>query len=166
MMKSASYPRARTDRLVIKELPDEMLVYDLERDKAHCLNSTAILVWKACDGSTTPQQIAAQLLKASTVSGSPTTATQESELLVWNALDQLSRNHLLEENFSWPAILPHVSRRDALRRVAIGAVIALPLVASMTAPIPAQAGTCKPRNASCSTGAECCSTACVTGHCA
>src|ERR1044071_4757712 len=105
-MESSSYPRARTDRLVIKELPNEVLVYDLERDRAHCLNTTAAIVWKACDGSTTPEEMAAQLLKVNAVRGSLSTARQESESLVWNALHQLRRGHLLEENSSWSAILP------------------------------------------------------------
>ena len=39
-------PRARTSELIVKELPDETLVYDLANDKAHCLNHTAALVWK------------------------------------------------------------------------------------------------------------------------
>ena len=43
-------PLARTESLIIKELADETLIYDTQRDKAHCLNSTAALVWKNCDG--------------------------------------------------------------------------------------------------------------------
>ena len=39
-------PRARTEGLVVTELPDELLVYDLERHRAHCLNPTAALVFK------------------------------------------------------------------------------------------------------------------------
>jgi hypothetical protein len=31
-------PTARKDQLIVKELDDETLVYDLERDEAHCLN--------------------------------------------------------------------------------------------------------------------------------
>ena len=46
-------PTARQERLVIQELPDEVLIYDLDRDKAHCLNQTAAFVWKQCDGRTT-----------------------------------------------------------------------------------------------------------------
>src|SRR2546423_15689116 len=42
-------PRARDARLVIQELPDELLVYDLERHRAHSLNRTAALVWRHCD---------------------------------------------------------------------------------------------------------------------
>ena len=53
MKSTAALPRARKDGLVIKQLVNETLVYDLERDEAHCLNQTAALVWKRCDGKTT-----------------------------------------------------------------------------------------------------------------
>ena len=43
----ALMPRARQDELVVEELQDETLVYDLERHKARCLNRTAALVWLA-----------------------------------------------------------------------------------------------------------------------
>ena len=46
MKSTALLPRAHTDGLVIKELPNETLVYDLKTDEAHCLNQTAALVWK------------------------------------------------------------------------------------------------------------------------
>jgi hypothetical protein len=42
MMKQArrqTKPLARKEGLVIQELPDEVLVYDLDRDRAHCLNA-------------------------------------------------------------------------------------------------------------------------------
>jgi len=43
-------PKARTEGIVVRELPEEVLVYDLERHAAVCLNRTAALVWKRCDG--------------------------------------------------------------------------------------------------------------------
>ena len=46
-------PLARRERLLVEELPDEVLVYDLDREKAHCLNRTAALIWNHCDGRTT-----------------------------------------------------------------------------------------------------------------
>ena len=46
-------PRARQNQLVRKQLGAEMLVYDQERDEAHCLNATAVRVWAHCDGNTT-----------------------------------------------------------------------------------------------------------------
>jgi hypothetical protein len=35
MKNAARLPKARTDNLVIRELDDETLVYDMERDEAH-----------------------------------------------------------------------------------------------------------------------------------
>jgi|SRR6266404_6365388 len=42
-------PRLGRERLIIDELADEILVYDLDRHKAPCLNQTAALVWKLRD---------------------------------------------------------------------------------------------------------------------
>src|SRR6266571_4556339 len=36
-------PLARKEGLVVKEVSGEVLLYDLDRDKAHCLNQTAAL---------------------------------------------------------------------------------------------------------------------------
>ena len=51
-------PRTRTEGLIVRELPDELLVYDLERHRAHCLNPTAALVFKHCNGRRSVAQIA------------------------------------------------------------------------------------------------------------
>ena len=161
-MKTSFLPRARTKGLVIEELKEEVLIYDLARSRAHCLNPTAAVVWKHCNGRKTAAQIAGLLRETDLpVSGNNTFTEQ----VVWLALEQLSRDHLLEERSSWPAHIPRVSRREAMRRIGIGAAIAMPIVASITAPQAAQAGSCRARNASCSTGAECCSGACSNGHC-
>ena len=54
----AHFPRARQSGLIIEELPGEVLVYDSDRDSAVCLNHTAALVWKHCDGKTTTARMA------------------------------------------------------------------------------------------------------------
>jgi hypothetical protein len=166
--------------LVINELTDEVLVYDLKRDKAHCLNQTAAAVWKLCDGQRTAAQIALAISRQSADGsrqeperGSSPTVREGSEIrdqsmteqMVWLALEQLGRDHLLEERMKWPAAIPHLSRREVMR-LGLGAAIAVPIIVSISAPLPAQAGTCKSKNASCSTGAECCSKACVANKCA
>jgi hypothetical protein len=188
MSKTSPLPRARTEGLVINELTEEVLVYDLKRDKAHCLNHTAAAVWKLCDGHMSAAQIA-ELLRRQSADGSrqepkrgssPTVREgseirgQRSEVsdqamteqMVWLALEQLGHDHLLEERMSWPAAIPHMSRREAMRRLGIGAAIAVPIVMSITAPLPAQAGTCNPKGATCGTGSQCCSKACVANKCA
>ena len=94
-------PQVRKDGLVVKELPDEMLVYDLERHRAHCLNPTAALVWKRCDGRTSVKEIATLLQKElKTLPGKPGKPGKVDEKLVWLALDRLGKAHLLEERLS------------------------------------------------------------------
>lgn len=169
-MDHRAFPKPRTEGLIVEELDGETLVYDTDRDRAHCLNSTAARVWKLCNGRRTPGDIARQLHKEirkhNPVSQpQPDTATIDStEDLVWLALDQLNRDHLLIEGFATPRV-PPISRRQALRRVGIGAAIAIPIVASITAPTAVQAGTCGHTNSNCTTGAECCSGICSGGKC-
>lgn len=123
-------PLARTDQLVIQELPDEVLVYDLERHKAHCLNKASAAVWKRCDGRTTVAEMTRRL---------------ESELaapvdddVVWLALGQLRKFHLLEEGERRQTPTPQVSRRDLVRKY-LPAALALPVIISIAAPTAAQA---------------------------
>src|ERR1700687_4956104 len=54
-------PRAKRKGLLIEEAGGEMLVYNLERHHAHCLNDTAVRVWRLCTGRLTVSQIAAKL---------------------------------------------------------------------------------------------------------
>jgi len=115
--------KARREDLVVQELPDEVLVYDLRNHKAHCLNQTAAFVWNHCDGQTTAPQLAALMEKEW---GAPV-----SEDVVWLALKQLSRTNLLEEHVNVEGM--RSSRRAVLRK--LGAAAALtPLVISIVAP--------------------------------
>src|SRR5436309_937047 len=82
-------PSARSGQLVVRELPDETLVYDLERHQAHCLNSTSAFVWKYCDGKTTVVEMTRLLSRE--------LAAPVDDDVVWLALGQLRRLHLLEE---------------------------------------------------------------------
>ena len=151
-------PRARTGGLVIHELADEVLVYDRERDKAHCLNQTAALIWKYCDGTTTVASMAQQL-------GRELKAERVDEKIVWYALDQLGRDHLLEEIVATPAVLAGMSRRQMVRVLSVAAVVAVPLVTSIIAPTPAQASTCLNSGQPCTSSAQCCSGVCSGGVC-
>jgi len=123
-MKNSHFPIARKNGLVIQEVPGELLVYDLDSDKAHCLNETAAIVWNACDGNTSVSDIAA--IVAATSKG------EASDDLVWLAIDQLNENNLLAEELT-PRFTGE-SRRDVLKKIGIGAMIALPIVASLAAP--------------------------------
>jgi hypothetical protein len=41
-------PEARTNNLVVQDLGNEILIYDLIANKACCLNETSAIVWQAC----------------------------------------------------------------------------------------------------------------------
>ena len=156
MKQNTGVPRARTEGLVIQELPDEVLIYDRDRDKAHCLNQTAALVWKYCDGKTTVPNMARKLARE-------LDSAAIDEKVIWYALDQLSKDHLLEESLAPPAMLAGMSRRQMVRTLGLTAIVAVPLVTSIMAPTPAQAATCLNTGIACTAPAECCSNICSTG---
>lgn len=116
-------PMARSEGLVIEELDDELLVYDLDVDRAHCLGATAGRVWQACDGTTDAATIADRL-----------------DLLaeeVTRAFDELDGCGLLQA----PVLdRSAMTRRDLSFKVIMGgaAVATAPLILSIAAPAAAQ----------------------------
>jgi hypothetical protein len=150
-------PRARRDGLVIEELPDEVLVYDLKRDKAHCLNPIAVLVWRHCDGETSLTEMV-RLLQAEL-------KTPVDEELVWFAFDQLEKSHLLQQRLMRPAG-GSLSRRELVRRLGLTAAAALPLITSILAPTAVEAASCAHTGSSCATVACCPSCTCAANLCA
>ena len=118
-------PLARRERLLIRELADELLVYDQADHRAHCLNRTAATVFRHADGTRTAAEIA-RLVAPEGADGEPAVA---------EALARLAEAGLLEKGPS-PASL---SRREAMRRAGLGAAVLLPAVASIVAPSPAEA---------------------------
>jgi hypothetical protein len=146
-------PQARRSGLIVREADSELLIYDRDRDKAHCLNPSAAKVWKYCDGQTTVAEACSSLSREF--------ETPIDENLVWYAIDQFSKDHLLEEEIKPPAfMLAGMNRREMVRALGLAAVVAVPLVTSILAPTPAQAATCLPSGSPCSTGAQCCQGAC------
>lgn len=151
-------PRARVEGLVAREVADETLVYDLESHRAVCLNKTAALVWRSCDGRKTAKGIALSLGEA--------LGETVPEEVVWLALDQLGRDKLLVTRVARPDALAGLSRRELIRRVSLAAaVVALPLVTSIVAPTPAQAASCLPTGTACTISAQCCSGLCAALVC-
>ena len=150
-------PRARDEGIVIEELPDEVLVYDLKRDKAHCLNPMAALVWRHCDGETSVAEMVVLLqveLK-----------TPVDEELVWFALDQLEKSFLLQERQTRP-LGGGLSRRELVRRLGLTAGVTLPLITSILAPTVVEAASCAHTGMSCATVACCPGCTCVANLCA
>lgn len=157
MRSAALLPRSRTDNLVIRELDDETLVYDTDRDEAHCLNQTAALVWKHCDGKTSAAQAAQSLQSYLEVAVDAD--------LIWLAVKHLERFDLVEKARK----SPRVSRRKLLFKYA-PAALALPAIMSITAPTPAQSASCalatgRPIGCPCSGDDQCDSFNCNAGTC-
>ena len=132
---------ARDEELVVKELSDEVIIYDLRQHKAHCLNQTAAFVWNHCDGETTADEIA-KLMEEEW-------RTPVNADAVWFALDKLSKADLLQERIILPEAKAGLSRRNAVRRLGFGALMAAPLVMSLVSPHAASAATVPPVCATC-----------------
>jgi hypothetical protein len=154
-MKERQFPKARLDCLS-RQFEDEILLFDPIRQEGHCLNSTAAAVWRLCDGKSNPSQIAEALSRQLSV--------RVNRQVVDLALEQLAHAHVLEGP---EASAKEYSRRAAIRRIGIAAAIALPLVTSIVAPMPAHAASCAHNLQPCTSNAQCCSNACapVLNHC-
>ena len=136
-------PQARTTGVVVEHLADEVLVYDLERDRAHCLNLAAARVWEKCDGRHSVTEIASEV---------------GDEEAVWMAVEQLSRAGLLEKKIKRPAV--GMGRREVIKRIAVAAAIGVPVVTSIVAPKASHAANCRPAGQSCTSAVQCCSGLC------
>jgi len=150
-------PEARKEGLVVQHLSDEVLIYDQQRHKGHCLNQTAALVWKHCDGKTSVSEMT-HLLEEEL-------KTPVKEEIVWLALEQLGKTHLLNKRVTLAQ--PGMTRREVMKRMGLAAAVALPAVTSIVAPTAVQAATCKNSGQPCKTSADCCSGICQgDGKCA
>jgi hypothetical protein len=132
--ETSQTPQARRSQVVVTEMGQEVVLYDITEDKVHSLNPTAAFIWKQCDGSRTVAEIARNLERQ--FQGG------DGQELVWSALDQLQRQNLLTERVAGPSKSPGLSRRRMIGKAA-GAMLALPLVTTLIAPTPvmAQSGT-------------------------
>lgn len=140
-MSELQTPKARKRGLVVQEMPGEMLVYDTETNKAHCLNDSAAFVWTSCDGVNTVSDIVREF-----ETNSKGTVTED---FVWLAIDQLSSKGLLEAKVE--PKFKGKSRRDVLKTIGLVSVAALPIIASLAAPQSALAAT----SCNCSKESDC-----------
>ena len=111
-------PSARNKDIVIQELGHELLIYDLLIHRAYQLNKTAMIVFNHCDGQTSFDQLNQQY--------------KFTDELIHLTLDELARENLLAGDYQ--PRFAGVSRREALKRVGLASMIALPVIAGLTAP--------------------------------
>jgi hypothetical protein len=126
-------PLARQDNLLVQELMGEVVVYDQGRHKVHKLNAALATVWQHCDGQTSFADLSALLQRDMNLPADPE--------LVRLALGQLADAHLLQDGMPRPTNQLRPSRRAVIRKLGLagGLALAVPAVASIVAPTPANA---------------------------
>ena len=141
---------------MVQELNGEVLVYDLRTYKAFCLNETSAMIWNACDGTRDLGQLreyASAKLNASV-----------NDDLIWLAIDQLKKEDLLVNAPETETFFGGMSRRDVVKKIGIGAAIAIPLISGIVAPPAASAATCGAAACTCDNAAAYAAGAvCATG---
>jgi hypothetical protein len=143
-------PRARKEDIVVQSLADELLVYDLKRHKAFCLNETSALIWKHCDGNTDVTSLR-NILESEL-------KTPIDDEVVFLGLDQLSSHRLLLKESIAAQGKMSPSRRAALKKVGAAALISLPAIIAIVAPTAAsaQTGLITPAQCNSTTAGLCC----------
>src|SRR4029078_13199081 len=126
-------------------------------NQANCLNPTAAAVWKHADGKSSVSEIAAKM--------SRDMGRRVDVGVVWYALEQLDKKHLLEERIQIPLQYSRLTRRDFwVKAGVVGAAVAIPVIISLTPPTPAMAATCTgvcTNTADCPSGCTCTGGSCV-----
>jgi hypothetical protein len=131
--------RLQSQKLIVEELPDELMIVDPERNKAFCLNGTASFVWKQADGKTPVAEITKRLAQH--------LDKPADEVVVRFALDVLLKDGLLDSDPIEPPVASGVTRRHLLQKMGVGAM-ALPVVTVlMVSPARAHASSAPPPTA-------------------
>jgi len=124
-------PLARSSDLLVQDLKGETLIYDLKTNKAKCLNETSASVWALCNGKRNASDVGKVLSKK--------LKTIVSEDFIWFAFDQLEKEELLDGRQRPTIKFEGLSRRQVVRKIGFAAVVALPLISSVVAPMASHA---------------------------
>ncbi|MEZ5346513.1 MAG: PqqD family protein [Pyrinomonadaceae bacterium] len=148
-------PMVRDHDLVVQVSGNELLIYDLQKNKAYCLNETSAFIWNLCDGTNTVAEISGRI--------SSRLSAQVSEDFVLLALNQFADDELLQNDNIAFSVSAGLSRRELIRKVGFASAVALPVISSITAPKAASAqsvallANCTP----CSEQSQCASGVCA-----
>ena len=116
-------PKSRTENIVVQNLNDETLIYDLTTHKAFCLNETSAKVFNACDGETTFEELKNKF--------------RFTDEIIYLSLDELKENNLIKTEYVSP--FAGMSRREVVKKIGLTSLIALPMISSLVAPPAAHA---------------------------
>src|SRR5260370_11313728 len=148
---TASFRPIPNQNVIVQDVFEEVLVYDLEREIVRRLNRTAAAIWKQCDGSKNVGEITRAVARQF--------EGRVDEQVVLLTLRRFSKAHLLTGPAPEIPAAKRVSRRELIKRIGIAAV---PLGSSIGVPtvMPAVAS-CFPLGHTCSANSQCCSGNCV-----
>jgi hypothetical protein len=118
-------PLARSNNVVVQKMGKEILIYDMNTHKAYNLNETSTVIYNACDGVTSFDTLKSE--------------HDFTDNLIFLALDELKKENLIEEDKSFSSPFAGISRREAIKKVGLSSMIALPLIASVIVPTAANA---------------------------
>src|SRR5947209_3005018 len=104
-------PRARDTSLIVRKLDDEVLVFDVDQNRAHVFNQVAAHVWNLCDGETTVSEMEQQLQREFDPSVNSDT--------IWQALAQFSQEGLLAEDASRMSLAGRMSRLQMMKTMGL-----------------------------------------------
>jgi hypothetical protein len=109
-------PLARTEKLIIQEVDDELVVYDREKNISHCLNRMAAIVWSFCNGQNTVEEIATLLEQELYISADDDVNMKE---LVELTLQELESFSLISEYLKQPNSSPIISLSKIIKTATI-----------------------------------------------
>ncbi len=130
-MNNQIYPKLKDHNLVVQEFAKELLIYDLTKNKAYCLNETSAMIWQECDGATSILEISQKVSRK--------LKNEVSENIVWIAISQFKVDNLLNNNEQFTTPFDGLKRREIIKRIGISSIIALPIISSIVVPTAAHA---------------------------
>lgn len=145
-------PLARSKNLVVQQAENEVLVYDLNTNKAICLNETSALVWQNCDGKKSFLEIQKAVEKKF--------GELVTEDFIKFAVDQLKKENLIENKDEIETGFNGLSRREVIKRVGFTSLVALPIISAILAPQAALAASNLANGQACTLSTQCASGCC------
>jgi hypothetical protein len=123
-LNTINLPQARTAGIIEQNSGNELLIYDLQINKAYNLNETSIIVFRACGGKQTFEDLKRK--------------HNYTDDLIDLTLQKLNENNLLTD-YEPANHFAGLSRREVIRKVGLGTMIALPIISSLFVPSAANA---------------------------
>lgn len=120
-----NFPLSRSENIVVQDLQNELLIYDLKINKVYSLNETSSAVWRECDGQSDLEQISIKV--------SLKLKQTISKDIVRLAIHQFKKENLLENGLEIVEF-EGISRREIIRRAGLASAVALPIISSLIAP--------------------------------